>query len=214
MQIVIFLGNNNLFYISTKSNLNHSHHPCLKSETILCGQSDLGSSEIDLLTLLSDVNVTPTQISQIMETLRGPQGGTFMPKPVYDMNQKTKELHDFATGLLQDSNDAQKTIAKLEQKQINHFYILREDGGLYACSKGRPNKEAVRTRLECPAKIMADLEELRDDFIPHGKSQMLVMVSMATDEMIRLVAVGVYMQAMITRLVGWKRKLVSVAISC
>ncbi len=28
------------------------------------------------------------------------------------------------------------------------------------------------------------------------------------------VFVGVYMQAMITRLVGWKRKLVSVAISC
>ena len=26
--------------------------------------------------------------------------------------------------------------------------------------------------------------------------------------------VGVYMQAMMTRLVGWKRKLVSVAISC
>ena len=64
MQIVIFLGNNNLFYISTKSNLNHSHHPCPKSEAILCGQSDLGSSEIDLLTLLSDVNVTPTQIAQ------------------------------------------------------------------------------------------------------------------------------------------------------
>ena len=103
---------------------------------------------------------------------------------VYDMNQKTEELHDFATGLLPDSNDAQKTIAKLEQKQINHFYILHEDSGLYACSKGRPNKEAVRTRLECPGKIMADLEELRDDFILNEKSQMLVMVSMATDEMI------------------------------
>jgi hypothetical protein len=74
MQIVIFLGNNNLFYISTKSNLNHSHHPRLKSEAILWGQSDLGSSEIDLLTFLSDVNVTPTQIAQIVETLRGPQG--------------------------------------------------------------------------------------------------------------------------------------------
>jgi hypothetical protein len=123
-----------------------------------------------------------------METLRGPQGGTFMPKHVYDMNQKTKELHDFATGLLPDSNDAQKTTAKLEQKQINHFYILHEDGGLCTCSKGRPNKEAVRTCLECPAKIMADFEELRDDFIHNEKSQMLVMVSMATDEMIRLVA--------------------------
>jgi hypothetical protein len=31
---------------------------------------------------------------------------------------------------------------------------------------------------------MADLEELRDDFILNEKSQMLVMVSMATDEMI------------------------------
>ena len=188
MQIVIFLGNNNRFYISTKSNLNHSHHPSLKSEAILRGQSDLVSSEIDLLTLLSDVNVTSLQIAQIMETLRGPQGGTFMPKRVYDMNQKTEELHDFATGLLPDSNDVQKTIAKLEQKQINHFYILHEDSGLYACSKGRPNKETVRTRLECPEKIMTELEELRDDFILNEKSQMLVMVSMATDEMIRLVA--------------------------
>ena len=98
MQIVIFLGSNNRFYISTKSNLNHSHHPSLKSEAILRGQSDLVSSEIDLLTLLSDVNVTSLQIAQIMETLRGPQGGTFMPKRVYDMNQKTEELHDFATG--------------------------------------------------------------------------------------------------------------------
>jgi hypothetical protein len=163
MQILIFVGNNNLFYISTKSNLNHSHHPHLKSEAILWGQSDLGSSEIDLLTLLSDVNLTPTHIAKIMETLRGPRDGTFMPKRVYDMNQKTKELHDFTTGLLPDSNDALKTIAKLEQKQINHFYILHEDSGLYACLNGHPNKEAVRTRSECPAKIMTDLEELRDD---------------------------------------------------
>jgi hypothetical protein len=74
MQIVMFVGNNNLFYILTKSNLNHSYHPRLKSEAILWGQ---------------------------------PEGGTFIPKRVYDMNQKTKELHDFATGLFPDSNDAQ-----------------------------------------------------------------------------------------------------------
>jgi hypothetical protein len=42
--------------------------------------------------------------------------------------------------------------------------------------------------LECPAKIMADLEELRDDFILNEKSQTLVMTSMATNEMIQLVA--------------------------
>jgi hypothetical protein len=35
---------------------------------------------------------------------------------------------------------------------------------------------------------MADLEELSDEYILNEKSQMLVMVSMAADEMIRLVA--------------------------
>jgi hypothetical protein len=68
------------------------------------------------------------------------------------------------------------------------MYEIHEDSGLYACSKGRPNKEAVRTRLECPVKIMADLEELRDECILNEKSQMLVIVSMAADEMIRLAA--------------------------
>ncbi len=43
-------------------------------------------------------------------------------------------------------------------------------------------------RLDCSAKIQADLEQLRDDYILNDKSQMLVMISMATDEMIRLVA--------------------------
>jgi hypothetical protein len=35
---------------------------------------------------------------------------------------------------------------------------------------------------------MADLEELSDEYILNEKSQMLVMVSMAADEMIQLVA--------------------------
>ncbi len=55
------------------------------------------------------------------------------------MNQKTEELHDFAYGLLPDSNDAKKTIAKLEQSNINHFFILHNDTGLYTCPKCCPN---------------------------------------------------------------------------
>jgi hypothetical protein len=45
----------------------------------------------------------------------------------------------------------------------------------------------MRIRLDCTAKIQADLEQLREDYILNKKSQMLVMISMATDEMIRLV---------------------------
>jgi hypothetical protein len=39
------------------------------------------------------------------------------------MNKKTGELHDFAYGELPDSNDAEKTLSKLERSNINHSYI-------------------------------------------------------------------------------------------
>ncbi len=65
---------------------------------------------------------------------------------------------------------------------------MHEDTGLFACAKGRLTKEATRLRLECPKQIEDDLKIMRDDFLLNKKSQMLVMISMATDEMIRLVA--------------------------
>ncbi len=84
MQIKIFFGANNLFYLSKNSSLNNCHHPPLKSKAILCGQSDMETGDIDILMLLFNVNVSPSQISQIMEQLKGPEAGTFMPKHVYD----------------------------------------------------------------------------------------------------------------------------------
>jgi hypothetical protein len=171
MQIKIFVSANNLFYLSKSNNLNNCHHPNLKSEAILRGQSNMETGNIDILMLLLSVNVTPTQISQIMEQIKGPDAGTFMPKLVYNMNKKIKELHDFAHGLLSDSNDAKKTLSKLERRNINHLYILHNDTGLYACSKAPPNNYQVRIRLDCPAKIQAVLERPRNDYILNEKSQ-------------------------------------------
>ncbi len=65
---------------------------------------------------------------------------------------------------------------------MNHFYIVHEDTGLFTCAKGRPTKEATRLRLECPEQIEDDLKSMRDDFLLNKKSQMLVMISMTTDE--------------------------------
>ncbi len=61
---------------------------------------------------------------------------------------------------------------------------MHEDSGLFACAKGQPTKEATRLRLECPKQIEDDLKSMRDDFLMNEKSQMLVMISMATDKMI------------------------------
>ncbi len=65
---------------------------------------------------------------------------------------------------------------------------MHEDTELFACAKGWPTKEAIRIRLECPKQIEDYLKSMREDFLLNKKSQMLVMISMATDEMIRLVA--------------------------
>jgi hypothetical protein len=47
--------------------------------------------------------------------LKGPEAGTYLPKRIYDMNQKTEQLQDLALGLIPGCSDAKKTIAKLEE---------------------------------------------------------------------------------------------------
>jgi hypothetical protein len=52
---------------------------------------------------------------------------------------------------------------------MNHFYIVHEDSGLFACAKGSPTKEATRLRLECPKQIEDDLKSMRDDLLLNKK---------------------------------------------
>jgi hypothetical protein len=113
-QIRIFLGLDNHFYLAKTSCLHRSHHPGLKSEAISHGNNNMDKCDIDLLTLLSSVNVQPFQIPQIMCQMKGPQAGTFSPKCLYNTNKRTEELQNFVLGLIADCNDAEKTIAKLE----------------------------------------------------------------------------------------------------
>ncbi len=106
MQITIFLGQDDCFYLSTKSCLNHLHHPALKADAILHGQNDMEQVDLMLLSLLISINATGGQIQQIMQTLNGPESGTYLPKRMYDMNQKTEQLQDLALGLIPGCSDA------------------------------------------------------------------------------------------------------------
>jgi hypothetical protein len=117
MHIIIFLGQDDCFYLSTKSCLNHCHHPALKADAMLHGQNEMEQGDLDLLFLLFSVNVNATgvQISQIMQSLKGPESGTYLPKRIYDMNQKTEQLQDLALGLIPGCSDAVKTISKLTE---------------------------------------------------------------------------------------------------
>ena len=115
MQIIIFLGQDDRFYMSTKSSLTHRHHPALKADAILRGHNDMEQGDLDLFSLLVSVNATGVQMSQIMQSLKGPESGTYLPKRMYQMNQKTEQLQDLALGLIPGCSDAKKTIAKLEK---------------------------------------------------------------------------------------------------
>jgi len=114
MTITIFLGLDNHFYLSKYSCLDHCCHPRQNSESILHGQKDMDTGDFDLLTLLCSVNVSPMQISQIMDQVKFPEAGKYHPKRVYEINQRPEDFKNFVIGLLPKSNDAVKTIAKLE----------------------------------------------------------------------------------------------------
>jgi hypothetical protein len=115
MQIIIFLGQDDRFYLSTKSCLNHRHHPALKADAILRGQNDMEQVDLTLLSLLFSINATSGRIQQIMQSLKGPESDTYFPKRIYDMNQKTEQLQDLALGIILGCSDAIKTITKLEE---------------------------------------------------------------------------------------------------
>jgi hypothetical protein len=70
----------------------------------------MDTGDIDLLTLLFIFNVSSMQISQIMEQVKGPEAGTYHPKHQSENRGSQKN----ALGLLPESNDAVKMIAKLE----------------------------------------------------------------------------------------------------
>jgi hypothetical protein len=76
---------------------------------------DMEQGDLDLLLLLFSVNAFGVQVSQIMQSLKGTEAGTYLPKRMYNMNQKTEQLQDLALGLIPGSSDAKKTIAKLEE---------------------------------------------------------------------------------------------------
>jgi hypothetical protein len=50
-----------------------------------------------------------------MQSLKCTKSGTLLPKRIYNMNQKTEQLHDLALELIAGCSDAEKTMAKLEK---------------------------------------------------------------------------------------------------
>ena len=65
--------------------------------------------------VLFDANVTPAQISMIMDTMHEGQFGTLLPKTVFNITEKGRTLLGMADGILGHTTDAEKTIMYLDK---------------------------------------------------------------------------------------------------
>ena len=152
-----------------------------------------------------DQNVAPSKISKIVSTLKDDDMGTFLPKTIFNINEKCRSLIDIAHRILPTCTDAEKTLHYLKQwvyfvimlpcklyskssahpryvyfrKDIDYYCVMHVSGeGLFAHAKGRPTEE-TRIQLKCSDSILQKVLQLRKDFSIHDNTKMLVMISIS-----------------------------------
>jgi hypothetical protein len=138
----------------------------------------MSKQELKLLNVLYDVNVPPSKISSIFDTVRDDDRGTFLPKTSFNINEKFRNLIDLANEILPTCSDTEKTLRYLQlfnmihvlfyflilSKDIDYYCVIHVSGqGLFSESKGRP-KGGSRIKLPCFDSMEDKMLELRRDF--------------------------------------------------
>ncbi len=88
MRIWVYLNNNNHWYLSTNSCLDHKHHPKLDNQAISLSHKDMSKQELKLLNFIYDINIPPSKISTILDTIRD-DDRTFLPKTLFNLNENS-----------------------------------------------------------------------------------------------------------------------------
>ena len=116
MKLIIFLDSaDDFYYLSTASTLVHTGHCFVPPEAVERSEKDLDEKDKILLETLFSVKASNHMISKIFQQLKGKDLGTFLPKTIYNMNQKTKRMLDLANGITADMSDAEVTLKKMVQ---------------------------------------------------------------------------------------------------
>jgi hypothetical protein len=115
MRFRVYLNGSNDWYLhSFGSCLDHKHHSKLDVAANTLSEKDLSDVELKLTNLLYDVNVPPSTIAKVLSTLRDDDVGTFLPKILFNTNEKCRSLIDVANRILPTCSDAEKTLILLQ----------------------------------------------------------------------------------------------------
>ncbi len=94
--------------------MDHKHHPKPDVKAVTLSEKDMSHDELKLTTLLYDVGVPPSTIAKVLTTIRDDDVGTFLPKTVFNINEKCQSLIDVANGIFPTCSDAEKTLILLQ----------------------------------------------------------------------------------------------------
>ncbi len=115
MKFCVYLNGSNHWYLQSHGScLDHKHHPKLDVKEVTLSKKDMSHDELKLTTLLNDVNVPPSTIAKVLTTIQDDVVGTFLPKLVFNMNEKCQSLIDVANGILPTCSDAEQTLILLQ----------------------------------------------------------------------------------------------------
>jgi hypothetical protein len=112
MRIKLILSSNKQWFNLSSSSLDHLNHPPLEEQATLLSQK--GPKDKQLINILCDANVPPSKISKIMTSIREDDKGTLLPKTIFNINEKCRQLIDLANGILPTCSDAEKTLKLLQ----------------------------------------------------------------------------------------------------
>ncbi len=89
-------------------------HLYILPEAISRNIADLDEQEADFLNMPMNLHLSHKLITHVFENLKGRSFGTFLPKSMYYMNQKSEQLLHLAQYFSSDMSDAPKTLKKLD----------------------------------------------------------------------------------------------------
>ena len=179
---------NGRWFLHSDSCLQHEFHYEIPTEASVLGSSDLSDSEEKWVEEMYNMGLSNGTIAGVMTGYFNKKGrqGQFQRTGIKNITYKyTKEMN-LLSGIEADISQADKTLRELKRRGISHVCLtMAQNGDLVVYkNKGRPTAEE-RTVMACSDKMRIELQKLRDELsVDHG-NEILVALSIASDQMMR-----------------------------
>ena len=201
--------NTGAFYLCHSSVLDHRYHSRVEEEDILLTEDDMNEDQRNFVIRMHQEGVGPTSISTIMTKILNDNGinGEFTPSAMKNATRRMQLAIDELDGIVGgDYTIAEKSIKKLNAYAIpmslcfglwtNLLYVLfrlnvshvmltmAPNGDLHQIrNRGRP--KSVTTVIPCSDNLKSELSLLFSEMGYKKGTEILLALSIATDEMTR-----------------------------